>query len=303
MLDYKLLEAMAAVVLEGGFDKAARVLHLTQSAVSQRVKLLEEQTGQILLVRSSPPAATPAGRRFLKHFLQVAQLEKDLAGEPAAGRDAAFASLTVGINADSLATWFPAVIAPFLSREQVVLDLRTDDQDRTHRMLRDGEVIGCISSRDRAIQGCRIRFLGSMVYRLVAGAAFADRYFPRGVTAEALGRAPAVVFNRRDELLTRLLNQVMGAIPADLPIHYLPSSERFADFITAGHAYGMLPDQQCESLLTEGRLVDLAPANRVRVDLFWHCWNLRSKLLDRLTRCLVAGANRILPAETESERQ
>ena len=118
MLDYKLLEAMAAVILEGGFDKAARALNLTQSAVSQRVKLLEDQAGRVLLVRTAPPKPTPAGRRYLKHYLQVTRLEGDLTSELAVGGDTAIVSLAVGINADSLATWFPDAIGPFLARER-----------------------------------------------------------------------------------------------------------------------------------------------------------------------------------------
>ncbi len=60
MFDYKLIEAVAMVAREGGFDKAARAIHITQSAVSQRVKLLEELTGQVLIARTAPPRATPA---------------------------------------------------------------------------------------------------------------------------------------------------------------------------------------------------------------------------------------------------
>ena len=56
-IDYKLLKALSVVVQEGGFEKASRVLHISQPAVSQRVKLLEEQTGQVLLTRTSPPAS------------------------------------------------------------------------------------------------------------------------------------------------------------------------------------------------------------------------------------------------------
>ncbi len=85
---------------------------LTQSAVSQRVRQLEEQAGQILLTRSVPPAVTDAGKWFLAHYLQVRHLEEDLANRTAFGRDPKPVTLSVGVNADSLATWFPKAVAP-----------------------------------------------------------------------------------------------------------------------------------------------------------------------------------------------
>lgn len=163
MLDYKLIEALATVLQEGGFDKAARVLYLTQSAVSQRIKQLEELCGQILLARTTPPQPTPAGRILLKHYLQVRQLEEEVLGQ-IGGQGQEPATLAIGINADSLATWFGAIIPDFVRREGILLDLRVDDQDQTHQLLKNGEVMGCISTQATAVQGCTIRALGCMPY-------------------------------------------------------------------------------------------------------------------------------------------
>ena len=74
MFDYKLLAALAAVVEQGGFERAAQVLGLSQSAVSQRIKLLEARVGQPVLQRSTPPAATELGQRLLNHVQQVSWL-------------------------------------------------------------------------------------------------------------------------------------------------------------------------------------------------------------------------------------
>lgn len=200
MFDYKLIEAMATVYNEGGFDKAAKSLHLTQSAVSQRVKLLEDQAGQVLLVRSTPPDVTPAGRRLLRHYLKVKKLEDDLLDDFADDDEKRFASLAVGVNADSLATWFPGAMGSFLENERVTLDIRTDDQEQTHRMLKDGEVVGCISSRKQPMQGCRASYLGKMDYRLFATPAFAAKWFPDGFNLVEAREAPALIFNRKDNL-------------------------------------------------------------------------------------------------------
>lgn len=288
MLDYKLIEAMAAVIREGGFDKAAKRLFLTQSAVSQRVKQLEEQLGRILVVRSSPPKATEEGRRLLKHYLQVKRLEDDVLEE--VGDERGVVSIAVGINADSLATWFTGAVRPFLLQHNVVLDVRVDDQEQTHRLLKGGDVVGCISTRGNPMQGCRNEYLGSMVYRMLAAPDFIDRWFQAGLSTDALSCAPALLFNRKDELHFRLLEQVTGKRPAGIPVNYIPSSEQFVEIIRSGIAYGMIPDQQSIHLLDCGELVDLFPEQSIEVELYWHCWNLNSPLLTDFTDQLLRGA-------------
>jgi LysR family transcriptional regulator (chromosome initiation inhibitor) len=294
MFDYKLIEALVMVSQEGGFDKAARVLCITQSAVSQRVKLLEELTGQVLIARTTPPRATSAGQKLLKHYLQVKRLEDDLMGEIGEPDNTGFASIAVGINADSLAIWLLDAIKTFLLEERVLLDIRVDDQEQTHRLLKDGEVMGCISTQKRAMQGCRIEYLGCMKYHMVAAPGFAARYFPNGLTIEDVRRAPALIFDRNDELLHKLLHQSLGEVPVSIPTHYVPSVEKYAEFITLGLAYGMIPDQQITPLLRNGQIVDLSPECSVPVKLYWHCWSLKSNLLNKFTQQLTLKARTLL---------
>lgn len=294
MLDYKLIEAMAMVAREGGFDKAAAVLHISQSAVSQRVKLLEEQTGQILLARTTPPRTTSAGRNLLRHYLQVRQLEDDLFGEMDKEAEKGFTSLAIALNADSLATWFLEAIQSLVVKEGVLLDIRVDDQEQTHRLLKNGDVVGCISIKEQPLQGCRIAYLGRMDYHMLAAPDFAQKWFPRGLTVADACRAPAIIFNRKDELHHKLFRQALGAVVEAIPANYIPSAEKFADFIAAGLGYGMLPWQQSGPFVRSGRLVDLAPGFTVPVKLYWHCWNLKSKLLDKLTSQLIVKAKALL---------
>lgn len=294
MFDYKLIEALGMVAQEGGFDKAARVLCITQSAVSQRVKLLEELTGQVLIARTTPPQATSAGQKLLKHYLQVKRLEDDLMGEIGEPASKGFASIAVGINADSLAIWLLGAIKTFLLEERVLLDIRVDDQEQTHRLLKAGEVMGSISTQKQAMQGCRIEYLGCMNYHLVATPAFAARYFPNGLTKEDVRRTPALVFDRNDELLDKLLHQSLGEVPTSIPTHYVPSVEKYAEFITLGLAYGMIPDQQSTPLLCSGQLVNLSPECNVPVKLYWHCWSLKSNLLNKFTQQLTLKAKTLL---------
>jgi len=297
MLDYKLVEAFGVVAKEGGFEKAARVLHLTQSAVSQRVKLLEEQAGCILLVRSSPPEPTPAGEEMLKHYRQVRRLEDDL-GSGLGKESDGFTSLAVAVNADSLATWFFPAIDTYLDEESVLLDMSVDDQAQTHQLLRNGEVLGCVSERSDPIQGCRVEYLGDMDYRLYCTNEYKKYWFPDGLTFPAIERAPILIFNRKDLMHGVLLADRLGTQPAGYTAFYLPSSEKFGPTIASGRVCGMLPDQQAAEYVERGELVDLVPGHVFTVQLHWHCWNLESGQLGRFTDALVAGARQELKQVT-----
>ena len=294
MLDYKLIEALAMVAREGSFEKAAKALYITQSAVSQRIRALEEGMGQVLIIRATPPRLTPTGRRILKHFLQVKQLEEDLTtavGGKAANR---FSSLAIGVNADSLSLWIMEAVQSFLAKEQVELELRVDDQEQTGRFLRDGEVMACISSQQQAIQGCRVTYLGQMNYRMLAAPEFASHYFSNGFTRENAGDAPAVIFDRNDDLHGKFLQRIFAEKAITPQAHYVPAVVQFAECIVRGLGYGTLPDQQSAPLLNRGQLIDLLPGHCVSVDLFWHCWNLKSSLLEKLTQHLISNAKILL---------
>ncbi len=290
MMDYKLLEALGCVIEEQGFDKAARKLCLTQSAVSQRIKLLEEQAGRLLLTRTVPPGATAEGRRLIKHYRQVKTLETDLNDTLKQKDQQGLEAMAVGINADSLATWFMPAVEPFLKRTAAVLDLKVDDQDRTHNMLRNGEVTGCVSSAKKPVQGCRAVYIGTMTYRLAATPGFIEKYGIRTLDEQALLNAPAVIFNRKDDLHEQFFTQYFEKPMPRLPVHYIPSSESFAGAIISGIAYGMIPDLQGRDYIEKGALVDLAPQCPVRVDLYWHCWNIRSARLMELSNAIVKNA-------------
>jgi LysR family transcriptional regulator (chromosome initiation inhibitor) len=297
MFDYRQLAALVAVIDEGGFDKAAAALCLTQSAVSQRVRQLEERLGQILLIRSTPPKATAAGQALLAHLRQVRLLEDGLPAAFHPETPDRPVTLALGVNADSLATWFWPAVHPFLGARAVLFDLRVDDQDVTHRLLKNGEVVGCISAASRPMQGCRAVYLGTMRYRLYAAPDFARRWFSGGLDAAAAAHAPAAIFSRRDALQHRLLTRALGAPPPALSAHYIPSSEAFVEIIAAGHAYGALPEQQSRPLVGAGQLVDLLPEGAEAVPLYWHCWNLASELLQRLSAALENGARQLLPQD------
>ena len=122
MLDYAALHALAAVIREGSFDRAARALHVTPSAISQRVRLLEERVGCALVVRGQPCKPTDTGRRMCQHLDRVRLLEQELTDAlPAmAPEGGARVPLPVAVNADSLATWFAPALAAFAAEAPVL---------------------------------------------------------------------------------------------------------------------------------------------------------------------------------------
>ena len=69
MLDYASLAAVSSVVREGTFERAARALNVTPSAISQRVKQLEERLGSVLIIRGQPCAPTDSRRAVVFTFL------------------------------------------------------------------------------------------------------------------------------------------------------------------------------------------------------------------------------------------
>jgi len=294
MLDYKHIEALAKVIQEGGFERAAQALFLTQSAVSQRVKQLEDSSGQILISRTTPPQPTVAGKALLKHYQQVKLLEDGLSSELTDSPAAKMTTLAIGINADSLAHWFIAAISPILQKMDLLIDLRVDDQEQTHRFLREGDVVGCVSTEANAMQGCRVEKLGSMTYRLLATPDFIERWFPNGLSLEGASQAPAVIFNRKDRLHYQFFEQHLNMTLESFPAHFIPAPDQFLQVITDGYSYGMVPDWQSTELLATGQLQELVPGVTLQIDLYWHCWNLSARPLQDFSDQLVVEARKKL---------
>lgn len=134
-LDGPQLAALAAVVELGSFDAAAERLHVTPSAVSQRIKSLEQQVGQVLVVREKPCRATTAGIPLLRLAAQTALLESEALAEMGGNASLKRTRITIAVNADSMATWFSAV---FDGLGDVLLDVRIEDQDHSARLLPGG---------------------------------------------------------------------------------------------------------------------------------------------------------------------
>jgi LysR family transcriptional regulator (chromosome initiation inhibitor) len=293
VLDEALLAAVAAVAREGSFERAARALHITPSAVSQRVKLLEERLGAVLIVRGQPCSATEIGARICRHAELVAVLVSELRRElPMLPRDspaAPHSSLRIAVNADSLSTWFIGAMQDFGREDAALLNLTLADEDHTAEWLRRGHVLGAVTSVGTAVQGCRIRRLGSLRYLATASPSFLQRWFPAGVCADALARAPSLLFDSNDRLQELWARRIVRREVA-LPAHRIPSTQGFIDAALAGVGWGMNPLSLVRPQIKSGTLVELVPDSPVDVPLYWQATRLKVPVLERLTRSVVRAA-------------
>jgi len=296
MLDYLSLEAVAAVAREGSFDKAAMSLGVTPSAVSQRVKGLEERLGVILLVRGAPCRPTDAGARLCAHVEQVRLLEADLAVDlPGLGdREPGPPTVRIAVNADSMSTWFPQAAACFAETTGAMLDIVMEDEAHTAERLRRGEVLAAVTADPTPLPGCKTYPLGAIDYLALASPGFVARFFPDGVDADALRAAPILRFDRRDELQARWAREAWSA-EVSPSAHWTPSTQGMLDLTLAGLGWAMAPVDLAAPHLAACRLVELPPRRRVAVPLYWQRTRLTARLLDQLTQAVRAAANQLSP--------
>jgi len=293
MFDYKLLVAFNAVIEEAGFEKAAKALGLTQSAVSRRVKLLEARLGHAVLVRETPPIPTEIGKLLLSHVQKVSLLEWDIQNfVPTLNDEQSFKRLRIALNADSLATWWASSVSDFCNENNLLLNLIAEDQEVSLNFMRTGEVTACIGSVKNPIDGARSILLGAMRYKAVATPQFIAKYFPNGITPDAIADAPALIFGPEDILQHRFLESL--GVKKIFKYHFCPASEGFVRFTEANLGWAMIPELQIQQHLKNGNLVELIPNTEIDVPLYWHYWLNRGELVNRLTRHLMRSSKQQL---------
>lgn len=288
------VRTLLAVVDEGTFDAAAAALHLTPSAVSQRVKALEQRTGRVLLLRTKPVRPTESGAVLVRLARQLARLERDAYGELGLSGAGEPVRVSVAVNADSLATWFLGALTRVRREPRLCFELRREDEDHTATLLREGAVMAAVTSSPVPVPGCSVRALGRMRYLPVAAAEFAARHLD-GPLPEVLPEAPVVVFDRRDDFQDDFVRRLRPGRDGASPVrHYVPTSEGFVEAVAAGLGWGMVPEAQAEPLLRAGRLVGIAPERVVDVPLYWQQWKLDSPALAAVAEAVAASAGRTL---------
>jgi len=300
--DYPLLEALAAVVRNGTFEAAARSLNITQSAVSQRVKLLEEKTGAILIVRGRPCVATEYGQQLYRHIEQVRLLELDLRknltsiDNPSSGVPAL---IRIAVNSDSLATWFPEAMQRAGSELNLFFDIFQDDQEHTAERLRSGEALAAVTAEAEPLQGCRRVPLGAMEYIAVATPRFIATNFSDGISFEAAANAAHLLFDRKDQLLRQWFLTAFGE-PAPHVGHLVPSVSGYLACTLNGAGWGLNPRFSAEPHIKNGSLIELVPGTPVIVPLYWQSSGPGSEIMKVLSAIVADVARKYLVPSPET---
>ncbi|MBW3511891.1 ArgP/LysG family DNA-binding transcriptional regulator [Janthinobacterium sp. NKUCC06_STL] len=288
-LDYRALAVLDAVASHGSFDKAALALGITQSAVSQRIKALEDASGRLLIIRGQPAVPTGLGQRLIVHHRNVKLMEASL--DIDLGNSVSMPEIAIAIDADSLATWFPDTLSALLAPPRCQLDVRLADSDSALQMVRDGSVFGCVAAESGtaidAAAATSVTPLGTLRYVCVATPVFAGHWFGDGFIAEAVQLAPAVV--GQHGLLARFLAEQLN-MREPFPHHTLPVEAARRGCVQDGLAYGLMPQRLAAQALATDRLVDLMPGSTLDVPLSWHAWTLDTPFTKLLSEQIVKSA-------------
>jgi LysR family transcriptional regulator (chromosome initiation inhibitor) len=294
-LDRAQLATLVAVLRAGSFDRAARLLNVTPSAVSQRIKQLEEHIGGVAVIRGAQARATTLGEALYRHGLQVELLEHELGTALSGAPSAPATPVQIAVNADSLATWIAPALSSFTRATGTPIEVFVDDQDHTTSWLRSGRVLGAVTTDARAVQGCRVDPLGVMRYRANSNPAFARRFFADGLTPASVGRAPLLAFDRKDLLHEQFL-RVLGIGKSPIATHFLPSPLAIVQACLSGVGWSVNPEPLVAAHVARNRLVDVVPGRSLGVELYWQYWAIASRTLEALKDALRAQAARVLAA-------
>lgn len=291
--DTRQSEALLAIADSGSFEQAAALLHISASAVSQRVSAMEVALGTPLLIRSRPCRLTSAGQRLVQYLRRSKLLEAEFLADTQE-EGARPLSVALAVNNDTLATWLLPELASFLVAQRVLLDIALDDQDHTYTLLERGQALAAVSTEAHAMRGCVAEPLGVMRYHMLASPAFAQRWFPDGLTREAARHAPILVFDRKDQLQSTFMQREFGLPVGSYPCHYIPSSPAFVQAIELGLGWGMVPEQQFGDRVAKGTLLHQAPGRHSDVMLYWHRWRVQSPRLELLSAAVLEAGRRSL---------
>ncbi len=303
-IDYDSLTILAAVVREGSFEAAAKSMKVTQSAVSQRIRQLEDRVGVVLVARGRPCVPTEAGIQFCRHFEQVTLLQQELTERMQAlvgGVNSEAATIRLAVNNDSLATWFPGVIKRATQDLGIRFDILPDDQEHTEVSLKSGDALAVITTLETPVQGCRRISLGSMDYIAVASPEFFRTRFEGGVRLDTLRGSTCLAFNRKDGIQEQWMKICFGEI-VPVSTHFVPSYEGYIACCLNGSAWGLVPSIAAKPLIKRGELMELSPGKEVKVSLHWQASMQSSEILTRLGDLVLAEAARHLsPDEFRSQ--
>lgn len=293
MFDYRSIAALSAVLETQRFELAAKKLFVTQSAVSQRIRSLENYYGKPVLIREQPYRPTELGKLLLGHYQRLLMLEADfqagLTGETSSLR------IPIAISRDSLETWFKSVTEHLNKLMPMYLDIIADDQDVTLEYLKKGLVAACAATTGKPITGCSSTFLGYFDYVCVASPSFVKKYFKtKDALKTQLLDAPAIIFDNKDKLHAKYLKKYFGITDAIVNYHTVPSVAGFRQFTLQGFAYGLIPKIDILKELNQKKLINIFPDKVWAMPVYWHQWSGENTHFEAFSDLVLGIARKIL---------
>ncbi|WP_417287040.1 ArgP/LysG family DNA-binding transcriptional regulator [Corynebacterium variabile] len=279
------LDTLLLVVDEGSFDAAASRLGVSPSAVSQRIKALESDVGRVVVRRGSPVGVTEAGEVLVQAARRLRLLEQET-DDRLRGRISE-RPVTVGVNADSLGTWFRPVLRTLAEQGGIALRLTVEDEQHSLEMLRRGDCMGVVTASADPVPGCEVEELGVLRYWPVGSPALADR-----LDSEDGGgweNLPLLIIGEHDRMTDDILD-LHGIIPdAGRRVSRIPSFEGLNDAVVAGLGWTVVPVPAATPFVDAGTMARLSD-DVLEVPLYWQRWRLESDTLESLTDAIHAAA-------------
>jgi LysR family transcriptional regulator (chromosome initiation inhibitor) len=285
MIDYRGIEALYTVQELQSFEGAAKKLHITQSAVSQRIKGLETHYGEPVLIRSLPYRPTKLGEALIGHYKRLCLLEESLKQQ--IEHSERKPKVSIALNRDSLETWFLDLVENTPIFNHITLEITADDQELTLDYFKKGFASACLSTSEKAIMGGNVVFLGNMDYWLVASPEFAREHFPNKNHRKNLLNARAIKFDKNDYLHERYLEKFFGLKGGELHFQIIPSVRGFKKYAVLGHGYGLIPKLDVLKEIENGELLQLFPRKIWKVPLYWHYWDIESKFYKKFNEDII----------------
>lgn len=284
---YRHLDTLLAIVDLGSFDAAASALSISPSAVSQRIKTLESEAGRVLIRRSTPPTATPAGEILVQTARRMQLLQREASLHLDGNLSAV--PLTVAVNADSLGTWFQRILPDVGALTTIDLYIRVEDEKHSLRLLRRGDCMAAVTTEGSAVAGCQSEYLGIQRYVAVAAprvAALLDS------GEHTLATLPAARFGSKDHMEESFLEEHWEGFRPGVPRREsrVPAFEALTAAMIAGTGWGMVPERQAAPLIEQGLLVWLMEGKYLDVPLYWQRWKVESQQLELLSDSIHAAA-------------
>ncbi len=260
------VEGFLEIARQRNLSRAAAALHVTQPALTARIRLLEEELGTPLFERSSRGMQlTDAGRAFLPHAeraIRALDAGRDLVAEHAQGTTG---QLTIGTAPAVGAYVLPGILARFVRRfSGVRLVVRTGHSEEiADHVARDELDIGLI--RELVRPGLTVRLLYEDELILVVPAQHPlARVDATGV--ERLADSTLILFDRTSSYydLTNAIFRAAGVAPRS--VIELDNIEAAKHMVRQGLGVALLPHTAIAGDLARGdlRAVDLVGVGPTR---------------------------------------